>query len=221
MKFENQDDHLKVEKSTEDESKLRTDSTTSKQPVVPGPPKAPSLARMSTVVYGGMILIGLPLMHFWQGNLKAAFTIPEAPADRIRILTAGVITAAFLMTSSLALEGWSEPFRRLKDTFRQLVGPSSPLVAVWLALASSFGEEILFRGALQPSLGVIPTSILFGLAHVGPDGRIGAWSFWAAGAGMVMGWTFQETGCLWPAILAHFLVNAISLLALQRQYHQR
>lgn len=38
----------------------------------------------------------------------------------------------------------------------------------WLALgvASGLGEELLFRGALQPIFGLVPTSILFAIAHV-------------------------------------------------------
>lgn len=36
---------------------------------------------------------------------------------------------------------------------------------LWIALAVGFGEELLFRGALQPLLGLFVTSILFVLAH--------------------------------------------------------
>jgi uncharacterized protein len=37
---------------------------------------------------------------------------------------------------------------------------------VWIALAAGFGEELLFRGALQPLLGIWLTSALFVLAHI-------------------------------------------------------
>ena len=36
---------------------------------------------------------------------------------------------------------------------------------VWFALAAGFGEELLFRGALQPLLGIWVTSVLFVLVH--------------------------------------------------------
>ena len=181
----------------------------------------PSLARVSTVVYTIMMTVGLTLMRFWQDNLRLAFQFPADPAEKIRLAAAGILAAGFLLTSSAVLEDWSPSFKRLKEMFTRLIGPTAWWVPLWLALLSSLGEEILFRGALQPSLGLVPTSILFGLAHVGPDGRIGAWSFWAAGAGIVLGFTFQETGCLWPAIAAHFLVNGVSLLSLRRQYSQQ
>lgn len=35
-----------------------------------------------------------------------------------------------------------------------------------LAAAAGLGEELLFRGALQPVFGIIPTSIIFAVAHV-------------------------------------------------------
>lgn len=181
----------------------------------------PSLARVSTVVYSTMMLAGLALMRFWQDNLPGALTIPADTGERMRAGAAAIIAAAFLLTSSAALEGWSPSFKRLKEMFMQLIGPAPWWVPLWLALLSSLGEEILFRGALQPTLGLIPASILFGLAHIGPDGKPGAWSLWAAGAGIVLGFTFQETGCLWPAIAAHFLVNGVSLFSLRRQYLKR
>ena len=36
---------------------------------------------------------------------------------------------------------------------------------LWISLAAAFGEELLFRGALQPLLGIWVTSALFVLAH--------------------------------------------------------
>lgn len=185
------------------------------------PPETPSLARTAATIYGAMTLLGLGLMYFWQNNLGAAFALPDMVPDRWRMLAAGATGAAFLLITGALVEQWSESFRQLKKMFRELVGPASWWVAIWLAVVSSIGEETLFRGALQPSLGILPTSILFGLAHLGPDGKPGVWSAWACLAGIVLGWTFAETGCLWPAIVAHFLVNAISLLSLQRQYRQR
>jgi hypothetical protein len=46
----------------------------------------------------------------------------------------------------------------------------SGLNTVWkwliLAIATGVGEEILFRGALQPVLGWVPTAVLFALVHI-------------------------------------------------------
>lgn len=36
---------------------------------------------------------------------------------------------------------------------------------LWIALAAGIGEELLFRGALQPVIGIVLSSLLFVLAH--------------------------------------------------------
>ena len=185
------------------------------------PHSPPSLARVSTLIYGGMSMAGLLLMEFWQNNLTPAFSFPKDGSERLRLAAAGLLAAGVLLTSSAALESWSDSFRSLKNMFMKLIGPAPAWVALWLAFLSSFGEEIFFRGAIQPTFGIVPTSIIFGLAHIGPDGKVGPWSLWAVGAGLVLGWTFDQTGSLWPAITGHFLVNGVSLLSLQRQYRQR
>lgn len=168
-----------------------------------------------------MLLLGLALMHYWQGNLKSSFNLPADPAERFRIIAGGLLAAGFLLTSSAAMQSSLDSFKKLQELFRDLIGPIPYWAGVWLAIASSTAEEVFFRGALQPSIGLIPTSILFGLAHVGPDGRIGAWTLWASMAGVILGWTFSETGCLWSAILGHFVVNGVSILLMQRQFRKQ
>lgn len=42
---------------------------------------------------------------------------------------------------------------------------TNPAVALILALSAGIGEEILFRGAIQPRLGIGLTSLLFAVAH--------------------------------------------------------
>ena len=41
-------------------------------------------------------------------------------------------------------------------------------VGEWLLLAAAAGlsEELLFRGALQPIFGIVPTSLIFAVSHV-------------------------------------------------------
>ncbi len=48
----------------------------------------------------------------------------------------------------------------------EFIGMSPVVGAVLLSLAAGIGEELVFRGALQPRFGVIATSVLFAAAHV-------------------------------------------------------
>lgn len=178
-----------------------------------------ALVRKSTVVYGIMIIIGVATMGFFHDSLQTAFELPPEPLDAARILGSGVVAAAVLLVLSYFFEDWFESFRELKSIIMQVLGKASIPMAVYLAALTSVGEELLFRGAIQPFVGVLFTSILFGLLHMGHNGIVSAWSFWALIAGYMLGWMYEETGSLWPPIIAHFGVNTISILSLRRAYH--
>jgi membrane protease YdiL (CAAX protease family) len=47
--------------------------------------------------------------------------------------------------------------------FSQLTDPVS---AVLVGVAAGVGEEVLFRGALQPRLGIVITTVIFGALHL-------------------------------------------------------
>src|SRR5262245_3414077 len=66
--------------------------------------------------------------------------------------------------------------RDLNASFRDLLGPLTGREILILALASSIGEELLFRGALQPWLGVWLQALVFALLHVGPGKRFLPWT---------------------------------------------
>ena len=84
-----------------------------------------------------------------------------------------------------------------------------------VALASSLGEELLFRGALVPWIGVAASSALFGLLHQVPGRSRAAWIAFASVVGALLGALFVVTGSLLGPILAHALVNAVNLRFLQ------
>jgi len=80
-----------------------------------------------------------------------------------------------------------------------------------IAAVSGFCEEVFFRGVMQDQLGLVWTSIIFGVFH-GPSLRHLSYGLWAAASGAFLGWILQQTGCLWAPIIAHALNNSISLL---------
>ncbi|HHH12074.1 MAG TPA: CPBP family intramembrane metalloprotease, partial [Sorangium sp.] len=84
-----------------------------------------------------------------------------------------------------------------------------------IAGCSSLGEELLFRGLLQPWLGVLPTAVLFGLVHQSPGPSRWVWACWATVVGLCFGLIFVITGSLLGALLAHAVINAINLMYLR------
>ena len=87
---------------------------------------------------------------------------------------------------------------------------------VLVSVFSGVGEEAFFRGALQPVLGLVLTSLLFGVLHVGPDRRYLVWSLWAVAAGFLFGFLYEWTGGLLAPMTAHVLHNAATLLLWRR-----
>jgi hypothetical protein len=87
-----------------------------------------------------------------------------------------------------------------------LMGATFGRIVVWSSL-SAIGEELLFRAALQPAIGLVPAALVFGAVHISPRGTGFAWPAWAALMGLVFGELFQASGHLLPCIVAHALIN--------------
>lgn len=101
--------------------------------------------------------------------------------------------------------------RSLAARFREILGSMGIGSVVLLALASSVAEEALFRGLLQPWLGLWMTSLLFGLAHFPLDRELLPWTLFAFVVGLALGVLFELTGNLAAPVLAHFLINLLGL----------
>ena len=107
---------------------------------------------------------------------------------------------------------WAQELARALRPFASGLSGAGILV---VALLSSVGEELLFRGLLQPWLGVLGQALLFGFLHQlrGP-GRW-PWVAWASIVGFLFGAVFSLTGSLLGPICAHALINGLNLIYLQ------
>jgi membrane protease YdiL (CAAX protease family) len=101
--------------------------------------------------------------------------------------------------------------RHLHTSFHDLLGPLTAREIIILALASSIGEEMLFRGALLPWLGVWWQAVVFALLHVGPGKRFLPWTASALVLGAGFGWLTVWTTNLGAPIAAHFMINFLNL----------
>ncbi len=97
--------------------------------------------------------------------------------------------------------------RALHRELRPIVEPLSSFEIVVLACLSGVAEELFFRGAMQPVLGLLGTSVIFGAVHTGPKRVFFVWSIWAFVMGLLFGLIFEMTGILWGPVLAHVLIN--------------
>ena len=122
-------------------------------------------------------------------------------------LAAGLL---IVFASRMALYRF-EWMRSLHQELRHLLFPLTDAEIVVLAAASSVGEEMFFRGALMPAIGLVGSSAIFALLHIGPKARHLPWTASSFAVGLLFGAMFQWTGDLTGPVIAHFLVNFLNL----------
>ena len=134
----------------------------------------------------------------------------EDPQVFLGIVAGLLIGLGFVFASRFATHRF-EWGRALHRDLRALLGPLPSMEIVALALGSAFGEEIFFRGALLPAIGLWASSVIFALLHIGPKLRFLPWTFSSLVAGLVFGQLFLWAGDLGGPVVAHFTVNALNL----------
>ncbi len=166
---------------------------------------------LSIVFYGlvasgalawGAIRGNVDLYHYPEPWLGLAFPVSTGLA-----IASGVAVGVLVIALTRVFVRRATWARRLHSEFRSLLGPlTGPEIAVF-ALTSGIAEEMLFRGAMQPALGLLLSGLLFGLVHVGPRKSFLPWTIWAATMGWVFGALYAATGELLAPVIAHFLIN--------------
>jgi membrane protease YdiL (CAAX protease family) len=182
-------------------------SYSSSQPS-PGPP----LSRASLVIglYGGMALVALVISagrgdpDVYHFHVSPHWPLLAGPVLGV-VVGLCVVGLTRLATRRYA---WA---KQLHTSFHDLLGPLTRREIVILALASSIGEEMLFRGALLPWLGLWPQAVVFALLHVGPGKRFLPWTLSALVLGAAFGWLTVWTTNLGAPIAAHFVINFLNL----------
>jgi len=80
-----------------------------------------------------------------------------------------------------------------------------------ISVVSAASEEIFFRAALQPNLGVFLTSIIIGLLQLGPQARLTAFSAYSFIRNCIFGMLFYYTNVIFIPFFVHALLNIIYL----------
>ncbi|MCB2156038.1 CPBP family intramembrane metalloprotease [bacterium] len=129
----------------------------------------------------------------------------------------GVVAAFVVSFSESVLPGMEGLQKVTRDIHRQ-VRPTILDMAL-VSLAAGWGEELLFRGAVQPVTGLWIAAALFALGHGVLTrltwGRI-AFTAFLFGAGVLLGLLYEWAG-LAAAMMAHATYDFVVLLLLRRQ----
>jgi uncharacterized protein len=135
------------------------------------------------------VLLGEPLLFASEEAARAGL-------HPLRDLALGAACGLAASAASGLAERRTAWGRRLAAELAGLVGPVSRAEAAALALASGVAEEAFFRGALQPSVGLVAASALFALVHVPASRGLRPWPVLALAAGLGLGLLFEATGSL-------------------------
>lgn len=171
----------------------------------------PRFVKQAAVFYGALLVAAA----LWNG-LRGRDLAPPGDSISLSVLL-GILAAAVTVSAGLLVYRAVPTLRRLADELApMLVDGSSRSDLVLLSIFSGIGEEVFFRGAVQPEFGIVIASLAFGLLHVGPDRRFLIWTVWAVAAGFLFGALFAFTGGIIAPVIAHTLHNGATFLVWKR-----
>lgn len=159
----------------------------------------------------GFLSVGFLVRRDWKSTLgRLGLALPQ----RAHLAWVAVAVAVALLLNIViqVFWEWVQPERylemqaRLEQLFGEF-GTTGGLLAV--GLAAGVGEEVLFRGSLQPRLGLWPTTFLFTVIHSYYGLSPGLLWIFALGLGLgILRQRSNTTSC----ILFHALYNGVSFL---------
>ncbi len=111
--------------------------------------------------------VGLGLRRSWRETLERLglrrLTLPQ-----LVLIPAAIIGLLMIGLAVSLLWSWLDPVSatRIDELSNALLQNAiSPIGALSVGFAAGIGEELLFRGAVQPRFGLLITSLLFTVAH--------------------------------------------------------
>lgn len=178
-----------------------------------------SLVRIALVFYAAMF----GAVALWATLIGDRLFYASAAAERRGLsplpdLAAGVLAAGVAILASSVFTRRTRWGERLARELGALLGRLALAECLLLAAASGVAEEAFFRGALQPRVGLVAASLIFGLAHFVPKRELAPWTIFSIGAGFLLGALFDATGNLLAPVVAHVLINAVNLRMIATRY---
>jgi membrane protease YdiL (CAAX protease family) len=170
------------------------------------------LAGLSQITMGAAALVAawfspVPLAHR-LGFVRSIWSARET----VIVLLGALVPLAIGVSSAYALARVISPDPSLEKLNENMTLAWFLVFIPFIALAPGFNEEMLFRGYMQrrllarfnPWLGLMITSVVFGLFHVMPHAIAAAFPL-----GVWLGLMAWRSGSIWPGILCHALVNGL------------
>jgi membrane protease YdiL (CAAX protease family) len=177
---------------------------------------SPRFVGLTAVFYGMLFLAAVVFSALRNRDLSILGGSPFLN------LSVGGITAWGTVALGVFLYRLLPVVQKLSDELApRLVDGAGKRDLILVSVFSGIGEEAFFRGALQPELGLVAASVLFGALHVVPERRFFVWTLLSVGAGFLFGFLYERTGGLLAPTTAHVLHNAATLLLWKHSRQER
>ena len=160
----------------------------------------------------GELALGLVAL-VWASRSETS--VPFHLDGRTFLIAGGLTVVLTVANFSLFAIGRRFEFTRhvysfFEDEIFPLLREATVIDIIVLAAVAGFSEELLFRGMLQPRMGLIAASVLFGLLH-GPEYKLWPFAVWAACVGAGFGIVYRETENMAIPMLVHGLYDGLAL----------
>lgn len=172
--------------------------------------------RLALATLIGMPLIAIVVDRFSDTvNLQLAITGDGNYSMQLlwgAIAGLGIAVGAHLLIASPLLNEVNTSYARLLGRFRLTFSE-----ILLISLCAGVGEEMLFRGAVQPFLGIPIASVLFVAIHgyLNPrDWRLSVYGIFMTAGIALLGYLCHTRGLL-SAIVGHTLIDVYLLLYMQ------
>ncbi|MBD3636871.1 MAG: CPBP family intramembrane metalloprotease [Crocinitomicaceae bacterium] len=161
-------------------------------------------------------LLALPIWYFMDISLEEVFIVEQQQLYSIpNFLSAGIIFGLIVIWMT-ELEYFEESLSKYKNLLSNF--KLNRFQVVFLSICAGVGEEIFFRGAVQPVLGIIATAFLFVAIHgyfSFKHPRVNIFASLLTLFIIFLGWAAREF-TIYHAIAGHFSYDLV-LLAYYRK----
>ena len=185
------------------------------------------VSQLLSYLIPGLISAKVLYPKTWLSELK----LDKAPAFSkllmgitAFVLTLGLTGALAAMNASIDLPDWASSIEGdiagvLDTLITSSSWPTFAIVLLIIGVLPALGEEIIFRGLIQPAVikstgsahfGIWVTALMFGLVHMQFAGVLPR-----VFLGAVLGFLAYYSQRLWIPIIVHFLFNGLQALAVR------
>jgi uncharacterized protein len=171
-----------------------------------------------------------PYFTGWANTWRSYFNLEQLPSlyhvilgIALLLFSIPLVQYSYAINKALPLADWMRSMEsQTAEAIKGLLIMDSPLEFIGnllvIAILPALGEELVFRGILQPQLqkitespwsAILITALIFSAIHMQFEGFLPRFLL-----GVVLGWLYWQTRNLWVPILAHLFNNGVQVFGI-------